>query len=95
VVERLGLRREPATSFWGIPNRRRGSLVSVSVDLTDDDQGGVMRFAPNGPDAEGWVVEVLFRPPRSSNPGRPLYWHGPPTCQTSNLNESVAVFPDA
>jgi hypothetical protein len=54
-----------------------------------------MRFVPDGPDAQGWVVEVLFRPPRSSNPGRPLYWHGPPSCQTSNLNESVAVYPDA
>lgn len=67
----------------------------MSVDLSDDDQGGVRHFVRYGPEVKGWVVEVWFRPPRSSNPERPLYWHGPPTCKTSNLNKSVAVFADS
>lgn len=61
----------------------------MPVGLSDDG------FVPYSPDAAGWVVGVWFRPPRSSNPERPLYWHGPPTCQTSNLNKSVAACPDA
>lgn len=65
----------------------------MSVGLSDSD--GAKNFVPYCSDATGWVVEVWFRPPRSSNPERPLYWHGQPTCQTSNLNKSVAVYPDA
>jgi hypothetical protein len=66
----------------------------MPVGLSDDDDGA-SSLVPYGPDVKGWVVEVWFRPVRSSNEERPLYWHGPPTCQTSNLEESVAVFPDA
>ena len=67
----------------------------MSVHLVDGDQVGVVRFDSNGPDVHGWVIEVMFRSPQRSRPERPLYWHGPPTCDASNLNESVAVFPDA
>jgi hypothetical protein len=67
----------------------------MSMHLADDGQAGVMPFDCDGPDAHGWVVEVMFRSPQRSNAGRPLYWHGPPTCDASNLNESVAVFTDA
>ena len=65
----------------------------MPVGLSDDD--GVSSFVLSSPDVKGCVVEVWFRPPRRSKVERPLYWHGPPTCQTSNLNKSVAVYPDA
>jgi hypothetical protein len=49
------------------------------------------------PDVSGWVIEMWGRfggrhfP--SSEPERPVYWHGPDSAQASNLNASVAVFP--
>jgi hypothetical protein len=59
------------------------------------DEAGTSTFTRFGPDATGWVIEVWFRPLPigSSKPQRPIYWHGPPECRASNLNESVAVFP--
>jgi hypothetical protein len=55
------------------------------------------RFVGYSSDVKGWIVEVWFRPLPlgSSKPERPVYWKGPPTCEASNLNTSVAVFPDA
>jgi hypothetical protein len=84
-----------STPELGHVSQSQGSVNSVSGGLTDGDKGGAKAFVPYGPDAAGWVVEVWFCTPRRSGPERCLYWHGPPTCQTSNLNESVAVFPDA
>jgi len=85
----------PRTGDRGRPAKCRGTVDSMSMHLADDGQVGVLPFDSDGPNAHGWVVEVMFSSSRRSDSGRPLYWHGPPTCDASNLNESVAVFTDA
>jgi hypothetical protein len=67
----------------------------MSTHLADDGQAGLMQFDCDRPDVYGWVVEVMFRSRQRSTAGRPHYWHGPPTCDALNLNESVADFTHA